>query len=270
MFRLALILFAAMCLSDACVEHDIGYKFNGRKNLVGKVTASSADDCQRACQAEEKCQYWYWNGAEFKNPDGTCFLKSSKGKQHKSKGKISGPKVCESFVYDASVGRNAAEVKKIEEVFGPLECQKRCQETEECKSFIWNGPEKKNKPNSCQLKKGLRHQDDTFGDAWDIGRISGPKVSNGPFPTYRQGKQGEEGCPENYIPIKDNAECTEAANYFSYERIDREKDEKERDEKSVCYYCGGCSKPAVYYLSLYKDEAFWLCKSEISQSVTAA
>merc|ERR1712038_1069775 len=57
MFRLALILFAAMCLSDACVEHDIGYKFNGKKNLIEKVTASTADDCQRACQAEEKCQY---------------------------------------------------------------------------------------------------------------------------------------------------------------------------------------------------------------------
>jgi len=180
MFRLALVFFAAICLSDACIEYDAvrGPKHRGS---LEKLTVSSADDCQRACQANELCQYWVWNGPETENPD-MCFLKkSAKGRLREVKGKISGPKVCECFAYDASIGRDAGQVGKIENVFGPLECQKHCQDTEGCENFIWNGPEKKGKPNTCQLKKGLGAHS-TFGEARDIGRISGPKVCNGGFP----------------------------------------------------------------------------------------
>ena len=95
MLRLALVLFAAIHLSDACLEYDTGFGPADGSLMVGKVTANSSDDCQRACQAEELCEYWGWNGPEFENlkQENSCFLKSAKGEPTEKKGKVFGPKV---------------------------------------------------------------------------------------------------------------------------------------------------------------------------------
>jgi len=186
MFRLTLVLFAAMRISDACLEYGFTYGKGDGSLVVGKVETSSADECQRACQDEELCEYWGWRMMEPGDNVSTCFLKSSKGEKKKQKaGKIIGPKFCECFAYDASIGRDAGEVGRVEEVFGPLDCMWHCQGTDGCENWIWNGPEKTGKPNSCQLKLGLGEGDNSSGELRDIGRISGPRVCNGPFPSSR-------------------------------------------------------------------------------------
>merc|ERR1712018_94104 len=183
MFRLTLVLFAAMRISDACLEYGFTYG-KSNKLVVGKVETSSADECQRACQDEELCEYWGWRIRDHDKPTNTCYLKSSKGKKNKPEfGNIVGPKFCECFAYDASIGRNAGELMRVEEVFGPLDCMWHCQDTPGCENWIWNGPEKTGKPNSCQLKLGLGEGDNSFGELRDIGRISGPRDCNGSFPT---------------------------------------------------------------------------------------
>ena len=80
MFRLTLVLFAAMRLSDACLEYGVAYGKGDGSLVVGKVEVSSADECQRACQDEELCEYWGWSMMEPGEHVSTCFLKSSKGK----------------------------------------------------------------------------------------------------------------------------------------------------------------------------------------------
>ena len=67
----------------ACFEEQIDYYGND----LTQVAASFASECQRRCQAAEKCQYFTIHSA-------TCYLKTSAaGKKQHSVG-VSGPKRC--------------------------------------------------------------------------------------------------------------------------------------------------------------------------------
>jgi hypothetical protein len=94
------ILLAAVRISDACFEMDTGYLGDPQgSNGVGRqLDVASAFECQKACQGEVTgtCQYWMWNGPDWKNRNGVCWFKNSmdgRVQGTRQSGRISGPAV---------------------------------------------------------------------------------------------------------------------------------------------------------------------------------
>lgn len=184
MFLPVAILLAAVRLSDACFEMDTGYLGDPRgSNGVGrKQDIASAFECQKACQAKSNCEYWTWNGPDWRSKNGVCYFKSStEGRLQgpNQAGRISGPAYCDCFAYDTSIGRgkqvngagNGAGAK--EDVPTPFACQQECQMNDDCNVWIWNDADHAKNPNKCWMKKAATEP--TVGQANDIHRISGPK-----------------------------------------------------------------------------------------------
>jgi len=181
MFLPTVILLAAVRLSDACFEFDTGYLGQPRgSNGVGKqFDVASAFDCQKACQDDGTCQYWTWNGPDWRNRNGVCWFKNSmEGRVQGTRqaGRVSGPAYCECFAYDTSIGRgrgNQASTGRKNDVLTPFDCQRECQMIDDCNNWIWNDAEHIRNPNVCWMKKAATEP--TVGNPTDLHRISGPK-----------------------------------------------------------------------------------------------
>jgi hypothetical protein len=163
---------------DTSIGH--GKQGNGAGNGAGtKNDVPTAFACQEECQNTEACNVWIWNEPEHKKHPNVCWMKKAATEPRHTKRdvhRISGPKVCDCFAHDASirkVGGNGA--GRVDDVSCALECQMRCQMTDECNAFIWNDAEHKKHPNVCWMKKGFTEKGMSFGRKRDIHRHSGPK-----------------------------------------------------------------------------------------------
>ena len=58
----------------------------------------SAANCQQECQKDKDCRFWTWNSPNFRKKKNTCWLKAGKGEERTVSGKISGPRICKSYI----------------------------------------------------------------------------------------------------------------------------------------------------------------------------
>jgi len=176
-------LFAIIHASMACFFPDTGYLGEPRgANGVGKVEdIPTAYECQLACQNEPNCEFWVWNSPDWRARHFTCYFKrDDSGMQQgpmgrpNQMGRIAGPKFCDCFDYDTTIGRGKGNgAGRVDDVPTPFACQKECQNNSECTRWIWNSPEHARNPNVCWLKKAATEA--SVGAASDMNRISGPE-----------------------------------------------------------------------------------------------
>merc|ERR1712018_649040 len=178
MLSKAVVLFALIQVSLACFEQDTGYLGAPRgSNGVGRVDGiPTAYECQVACQNEPDCEFFVWNSPDWRSRQGRCyFKKNDNGRVQgpRQAGRISGPKFCDCFDYDTTIGRGKGNgAGRVNDVPSPLACQAECRNNADCTRWIWNSPEHERNPNVFWLKKAATEA--SVGTDFDLNRISGP------------------------------------------------------------------------------------------------
>ena len=94
-----ILIFALMVHHmDACFELNVAYQGipKGSNGIANYADVLTAEECQEACQKEEGCNFFTWNGPEAHNRPNHCWLKgddSGKNGNRFQAGKVSGPAV---------------------------------------------------------------------------------------------------------------------------------------------------------------------------------
>jgi len=166
---------------DGCFVYDTSIGHGKEGNGAGVVEdVPSAAACQHECQMNDECNVWIWNEPTKKRKPNVCWMKrlaTAPSQEKKDMHRISGPKVCDCFMHDATIPNVAGNgAGKVDDVFSALECQMHCQMTDECNAFIWNDAEHKRNPNVCWMKKSFGDKPLSLGKKKDSHRHTGPKV----------------------------------------------------------------------------------------------
>ena len=98
--RFSVILSLAIVhFVNACIEYDTAYVGSPMgSNGIGRMDGVETEyECQSACQATPRCQFWVWNSPQWRARQKVCYFKSNdEGKREGGRaatGRISGPKV---------------------------------------------------------------------------------------------------------------------------------------------------------------------------------
>ena len=175
--------------SSSCFLSDVSYQgFGIPDNKISDIT--SAASCQQLCLERDDCQYWTWNGPQFRAKPNTCFLKSSNQNQVASKGKTSGPKICrqgrqqrdidgsdECYETDVIYAGNGIPNNRVDEVLNPEACQAECNVRVGCFFWTWNSEKSARFPNTCWLKSRTGDQNKKTAE----NKISGPRSCQDPY-----------------------------------------------------------------------------------------
>ena len=178
-------------LSNCFLENTSFLGFGIENNQVEDI--QKAEACQEECRKRDECLYWTWNGPEFQVNPLRCYLKSSNKNYLSKKGKVSGPKECESrsqrnadinncIEYDKNFAGNGIPNNQINDVSSPEDCQKECSLRVGCFYWTWNSHQASRFPETCWLKSRLGNKNPKEAE----NKVSGPVSCEGSNLTEKQ------------------------------------------------------------------------------------
>lgn len=150
---------------DSCFQENVNY---GSSSLPHVSLEPSAEECQRTCRFDDRCNFWTWKVDYAQENAKQCLLKTKRGIRTNQDEVISGPKECGDLFLCYKRNFNAIGGHLIEKEFWAPSaevCQRKCQLSGYCEVWSWA-----KSGSTCSLRRNAGE----FVSKGNV--ISGPKI----------------------------------------------------------------------------------------------